>query len=1442
MSDQAQANRVFPASLILLALAAGGLLLVEQPFKSNRYNELRSPDTLTTPSEQLVDARLWQDPLRPILSDWQDLLSQAEGNGGILPNVDLPLTINGFRDSVKNHIDAMRTSSCQSDFPNLLVLPVLVPGTHYSNDVEVRRRSRYALINALTSSQYAPIDARTVGYFLSPRAGPFLPKKAAAGVAANPPPRNPLTVGFEWYLPNRLSVPKIRCTANALSKWDGILVLWVSEADLGSNPMARLDSLLAYITPDSTDVMPGGARSGVSFDVIGPVSSNTLAVIFDEASAYIKSGAEGTSDGRALAAAEFNVAADRMTGRSAIDLALRPYENAAGDSADDNPVSVSEPESRGAAGLSPEPGELEWASSADLASLLEGQLIEYLDAEIPKDVSMEALRGCAQDVVASQHLELIEDEDETNNIWDDAMQRTEACLSLPAYDSIIDSDPSWSTSVSQSWIRASNWYLLNPHLADELREAASEFQRPAQEFVTSIVTATTFYLDWGIPQGTDIQALVSCIGEEFGAPDTDPDQKAIEECLKNNITFASIGESDDEWASSVVTDWFDLNSHVLTRETLHADAPVEESVAEYRSILDRVRILSPRSTMPLSYIAGLGTRRGDGTKNAAQGAQRASPIVSQVRTDEDFLQVLHKAGLPIREFRTTVARDQWTAALLVEELWRRGVFRNGRDDLAILFELDSDYGRALPMIIDCYVHQIYERNDIAKPSATDSAADPGILKISNVPCLSTSVQAHAKQYVHSYGYLAGIDGMEVPEATYVKKIERDSGKSDGAQTDRAGSLLGVRTDLELPVGPSQYDYLRRLSRMIKRSDETLHTEEESRGIRAVGIFGTDIYDKQLILQALHKSLPNAIFFTTDLDARLSHPSQFEWNRNLIIGSAYGLGVESNLFTSPDAEDALVEEVTASGSTVVKHVQFVNVELPPLRDVYQTAFYLTTKLALMQGEEQEKAYFGQAFKPPLPRLFEIGRYGEIDITPVTSGPSDTNCDPPGDQDPASRLSYTPYDSCIHGALGWTQYVGLESHQRMIKVAIILSPLLLLTFFWARRMALLQKSTQEIEWRAYLLATVVGSAATVALAIWLLNWRDPAGEPWFLFHGISAIPTLVLRLIAFIYAIIIAIITIGRFRQDNLDLSLRFSLKLEFPATWPRFTKGEWRRISILSWVREINDETRHGMRSEVSAQDIWRRYRELGNLYNGLVRAAIPSLIVIGVVLYWLLDGMHEHALLRGALADFDKWMTAITAVSVILVIYLTTDAMQVCQVFIRALARFDVVWPRDEDHEIYGKMKLDKMVYDRLHCIDMIMYRTEMITPTIILPFALVFFLLVARSTLFDRWEWSGPLVAIYVGLSGYLLVRALLMQREAEQARDRIVKRLQRRKNSLRGVYSDKPAVLSNQISQVDSVIEYILNVRRGAFVPWLRHPIVQAIFLPFSGFGALAMLDAFL
>ncbi len=172
-----------------------------------------------------------------------------------------------------------------------------------------------------------------------------------------------------------------------------------------------------------------------------------------------------------------------------------------------------------------------------------------------------------------------------------------------------------------------------------------------------------------------------------------------------------------------------------------------------------------------------------------------------------------------------------------------------------------------------------------------------------------------------------------PSATLPSKD--DKGDSKGAKPE----ILDAPP--EHADGRSQFDYLRRLADEIDRLDDDREHFTKN-GVKAIGIVGSDVYDKLLVLQALRGRFKDKIFFTTDLDARYLHADQKEWARNLVVASNFGLSLRPAL----------------------------QMWTLPFRDSYQTAAYLATLVAL--ADPPGEGWTAKMSEWLRPQLFEIGR--------------------------------------------------------------------------------------------------------------------------------------------------------------------------------------------------------------------------------------------------------------------------------------------------------------------------------------------------------------------------------------------------------------------------------------------------------------------------------------
>ena len=317
--------------------------------------------------------------------------------------------------------------------------------------------------------------------------------------------------------------------------------------------------------------------------------------------------------------------------------------------------------------------------------------------------------------------------------------------------------------------------------------------------------------------------------------------------------------------------------------------------------LENLVLISPRATLPLDVLACKSHDHRCQSDyriplNDPDAALRAEQLVT--------------SRLGIKQFRSTVSRDDVVLQTILAELTLRGACTGGarKPTVIIISEQDTAYGRLLDDIVDAY--------------GTDDS----------IALCDFRVEAH--------GYLRGVDGETPPGppdrhlATPQRRRAQPSSEQYVQPALRLPMLFGA------PVEPShgvhQLDYMRRLAERVVQ-----FRNHESR-VAAVGVLGVDVYDKNLIMQALREQLSGTTFFTTDLDAQLLSPDANRWTSNLIVGAAHGLARKP----CGPAE---------------------------FRDSYQTAYFRAASMALTADAPHQFR-----IAPP-PRLFEIGRVHAVDIT-------------------------------------------------------------------------------------------------------------------------------------------------------------------------------------------------------------------------------------------------------------------------------------------------------------------------------------------------------------------------------------------------------------------------------------------------------------------------------
>lgn len=271
--------------------------------------------------------------------------------------------------------------------------------------------------------------------------------------------------------------------------------------------------------------------------------------------------------------------------------------------------------------------------------------------------------------------------------------------------------------------------------------------------------------------------------------------------------------------------------------------------------------------------------------------------------DNAFLLKSGQGGWP-PEIVRTIESDRVVAGRLLNELQIRNIDLMGNDKVTLLAEYDTEYGRSLPETFAACLNLRREQGlDCARLSPNQEE-----LFRNAVLDLQKNSDRWPRQVERAI-YLRGLDGVG-PRSGPGKPNEADL-------KEQVNLDLSV---LERPDGSGQLDYARRLADEI--------TKPNGGRLRAVGVLGSDIYDKLLLLQALSGRLRGAWFFTTDLDASYLHASQNMWTRNLLVGSSFPLHVDPRQWWQGPGSQAMGIKISA-----------------PFRDCYGAAIFISTLQAV-----------------------------------------------------------------------------------------------------------------------------------------------------------------------------------------------------------------------------------------------------------------------------------------------------------------------------------------------------------------------------------------------------------------------------------------------------------------------------------------------------------------
>lgn len=765
--------------------------------------------------------------------------------------------------------------------------------------------------------------------------------------------------------------------------------------------------------------------------------------------------------------------------------------------------------------------------------------------------------------------------------------------------------------------------------------------------------------------------------------------------------------------------------------------------------------------------------------------------------------------VPSERVLSVIANDPVLTTSIVNELARRGILSHVRcEDKQLIAGRSSSVGLMTQ-------HRILMLGESDHPYARllrwEYAAAFERHLSPKAQALVTEIPDHKVQQlvgnvIYHYDYFRQLDTEETappqPQAA-------TSNPGLGGLSATMSSLSSAQ--IERPEGRSQIDYIRRIIDSAKRR---LADEPHGTQIVAVGVIATDPYDKLLILQAVRKAFPNAVFFVHDVDARLLHPRELPFTRNTIIAASYGL--------DPD-------------EILPGRRRRVGISAPTMRDSHQSATYVATHHAVTQCNECLLKTFPPFHEKPLgaiaaalprdrdtetekiqssaesshptwphARIYEIGRRGIVRLDPVN---------------PGSGISEPVLMVCLVLA-ALTVGLGGELHR--------LWPI-------RPRASVSVKEGGVWRWlsRKYLYYSVL------ALAGFMLVLRlDDAGfasiEPLSLTNGVSVWPFIGLHVLAAAAAVRVMLIVILRTKMLSQDIEKIDGCTPPARAmTWFQESK----RFVASLWLKDVHGWT-HPLTKLGSPVDFWERVR------NSLTVRVIfgVSLFKLGAflafmfaILYaygpdpdsfrWARDSVRRYAEIT--------WLVAYGAFVLAVLVF-----REVANVVIKAVShlRWNRVicpgWSITALHAPSGPPEVSA-VLTRARMIEDL--ATEVARLAVLLLFVLLP-MIVSQSKIFERMVFS-PMVMILLLIPSLLWLMPLaILQTRVRSSRGELVEELLEIK---RGFLQANPPLGASDpsVASVDAAIRTVEAGGGPMAKPLMLGPFAKLLIPVVGGLALLAM-----
>ncbi len=762
----------------------------------------------------------------------------------------------------------------------------------------------------------------------------------------------------------------------------------------------------------------------------------------------------------------------------------------------------------------------------------------------------------------------------------------------------------------------------------------------------------------------------------------------------------------------------------------------------------------------------------------------------------------------------TVASDFTVVKSLYRELQYRGIQNVG--EIALITERDTLYAR----LISRYFNGCDGTDPVGDQFTVTGDAD--------------------KSRPLCFTYLRGLDGLAPPAPESAGSTHASPAKT-GTPSTSTGQAPAAS---DAASGQRQLDYLRRLtleltswrddpgcrwiSRTLSLGDRSDTTHRCARHIKAIGIVGSDLYDKLMVLQALRGAFPRYIFFTTDLDARLTDDQSLPWTHELIVGSTLGLSLRPEL----------------QGS------------IPPFRDTYQATTYYSTLHAVQHflGKPAPSGAVIDLTWTRHPHVFEIGRTRAFDLS--VDKDARNACE--------TKVNCRSIAAAVAPPLWSTGSAGtslLVAGIAMLTVILVAG--VAMGDVWVAQLLapLLSRGPAAREHRRLvmgcltLFAVALSSMWAWARLVYALT-NDNKRIPAPMFSGASHWAASMFEALS-----ILVVITLVIRGQRKLAVNAKEMLKhFEFPVAYGQLIDFyvEWLKLPTTTRARRWKERVWLPLRrlsgnkhdplptNELSAlENLIAQYLYRGRWRARLIRVSFFTVLASFLVLaleyiLMIFEFNLGVSFARGfALIDthyvergIEDLISLLNLLAVQFLIFWVADAMLLTRSFVLALKEDQPCWPEPVIASQMKHLGLSKEWTTLWLDLRLIAWRTGWVSSLIWYPSLVIAAMAAAALTVdFGEFGFASNPIALAVS-AGFVVGSAVMLRRVAETWRNDVLFRLADAR--LQGLEASNAGQVN--VAQLDRLSERVASLRDGAFAPYSQQPMVRAVLVPALTYGATA------